>query len=45
MHSLFGTDALSPVQLATVTPFPFIVWGADEIRRVVIRRRHGPGRR
>jgi hypothetical protein len=29
LHGLFGTAALSPDQLATVTPFPFIVWGAE----------------
>jgi hypothetical protein len=23
-----------------VAPFPFIVWGADELRRWAIRRRH-----
>ncbi len=39
LHALFGTEALSPSQLATVAPFPFIVWGADETRRW-IRRRH-----
>jgi magnesium-transporting ATPase (P-type) len=39
LHALFGTEALSMSQLATVAPFPFIVWGADEIRRWV-RRRH-----
>ena len=32
LHSVFGTEALTPAQLATVAPFPFIVWGADEIR-------------
>jgi hypothetical protein len=25
--------------LATVLPFPFIVWGADELRRLLLRRR------
>jgi magnesium-transporting ATPase (P-type) len=38
MHSVFGTAALSPAQLATVAPFPFIVWGADELRRLLLRR-------
>jgi magnesium-transporting ATPase (P-type) len=42
-QSVFGTAALSPEQLLTVAPFPFIVWGADEIRRAVVRRRSGPG--
>jgi calcium-translocating P-type ATPase len=40
MHGFFGTEALSPAQLAIVVPFPFIVWGADEIRRLVLRRYH-----
>ncbi len=35
---LLGTAALNPTQLAIVTPFPFIVWGADELRRYLIRR-------
>ncbi len=39
MQSVFGTAALSPAQLAIVAPFPFIVWGADELRRLIIRRR------
>ena len=37
-HSVFGTAALNPAQLATVAPFPFLVWGADEVRRAVRRR-------
>jgi hypothetical protein len=40
MHEFFGPAALSGGQLATVAPFPFIVWGADEIRRALVRRRH-----
>ena len=40
LHGFFGTEALSPAQLAIVAPFPFIVWGADEIRRLVLRRYH-----
>jgi magnesium-transporting ATPase (P-type) len=39
MHAFFGTAALTPAQLATVAPFPFIVWGADEVRRLIIRHR------
>jgi calcium-translocating P-type ATPase len=38
LHAAFGTAALSPMQLATVAPFPFIVWGADELRRYRHRR-------
>jgi calcium-translocating P-type ATPase len=33
LHPLFGTAALSAGQLALVLPFPFVVWGADELRR------------
>jgi calcium-translocating P-type ATPase len=40
LQGFFGTAALSAGQLATVAPFPFIVWGADEIRRAFVRRRH-----
>jgi len=38
LHSLFGTAALGPAELATVLPFPFVVWGADELRRAHRRR-------
>jgi magnesium-transporting ATPase (P-type) len=38
MHGFFGTAALTAGQLATVAPFPFIVWGADEARRLIVRR-------
>jgi magnesium-transporting ATPase (P-type) len=37
MHTIFGTEALTFAQLAIVAPFPFIVWGADEIRRWLLR--------
>ena len=40
LHAVFGTAALDPGQLVVVLPFPFIVWGADEIRRAIQRRRH-----
>jgi calcium-translocating P-type ATPase len=38
LNSVFGTAPLTVGQLATVLPFPFIVWGADEIRRALMRR-------
>ena len=41
MQSLLGTAALSPGDLALLAPFPLIVWGADEIRRWIVRRRAG----
>ena len=45
LRGFFGTAALAPAQLATVAPFPFIVWGADETRRLLIRRhRRGSAR-
>jgi calcium-translocating P-type ATPase len=39
LHHLFGTASLSLNQLVIVVPFPFIVWGADELRRAVVRYR------
>ena len=38
LESFFGTQALSPSQLLIVVPYPFIVWGADEFRRFLLRR-------
>jgi magnesium-transporting ATPase (P-type) len=38
LHPIFGTEALTAAQLATVAPFPVIVWGADELRRWFLRR-------
>ncbi len=40
-QSLLGTAALTPTDLLFTLPFPFIVWGADELRRNLIRRRGG----
>ncbi len=37
MHGIFGTASLTAGQVATVAPFPFIVWGADELRRLIMR--------
>jgi hypothetical protein len=44
-HSLLGTAALTPEMLLFVAPFPFVVWGADELRRWALRRRARRGRR
>jgi magnesium-transporting ATPase (P-type) len=42
LQSVFGTAALTPAQLAVIAPFPFIVWGVDELVR--LRGRHGSAR-
>src|SRR5512133_1594892 len=43
LQDVFGTAALEPVDLAVLAPFPVIVWGADELRRFVLRSRaNGP---
>jgi calcium-translocating P-type ATPase len=39
LQKLFGTAPLGPIEIAFLLPFPFIVWGADELRRFVLRRR------
>jgi len=39
LHGFFGTAALGPAQLVTVAPFPLVVWGADELRRLLARKR------
>jgi hypothetical protein len=41
LQHLLGTAALTPDMLAVVAPFPVIVWGADEIRRWLLRRWDG----
>jgi magnesium-transporting ATPase (P-type) len=38
LQSLLATAPLRPTDLLVALPFPFIVWGADEIRRLLIRR-------
>ena len=38
LQSLLGTAALPLHDLAFMLPYPFIVWGADELRRWLIRR-------
>jgi magnesium-transporting ATPase (P-type) len=39
LQEIFGTAGLGIDALLFVLPFPFIVWGADELRRYLIRRR------
>lgn len=38
-QAMLATAPLSPTELLFALPFPFIVWGADELRRYLIRRR------
>jgi len=39
LQQLLDTAALPPQLVLLTVPFPFIVWGADELRRYLIRRR------
>ena len=39
LQSVFGTAPLHGTELALLAPFPFVVWGADELRRAFRRRR------
>ncbi len=39
LQSLLGTAALPLRDLAFLAPYPFIVWGADELRRALVRAR------
>jgi calcium-translocating P-type ATPase len=38
-QSILGTAGLTPGMLLFVAPFPLVVWGADELRRWLLRRR------
>jgi calcium-translocating P-type ATPase len=40
-HELLGTAALPAKDLLILLPFPFVVWGADELRRYLVRRSGG----
>jgi magnesium-transporting ATPase (P-type) len=42
-QALLGTASLPPEDLPLLLPFPFIVWGADELRRWLLRRHHATG--
>ena len=44
LQSFFGTQSLTAAQLLTVAPYPFIVWGGDELRRFLLRRHSRPAR-
>ncbi len=39
LQSAFGTAPLGPEELLVLLPFPFVIWGADELRRFFVRRR------
>ena len=39
LQSLLGTAALPARDLLLLLPYPLIVWGADELRRYIVRRR------
>jgi calcium-translocating P-type ATPase len=41
LQSLLGTAALPLDDLAFLLPYPLIVWGADELRRWLLRRHSG----
>ena len=43
LQSLLGTASLGAGTLAITLPFPLIVWGADELRRWLLRRREIAG--
>ena len=45
LQDVFGTTTLGPAELALLTTFPLVVWGADELRRARARRREGRRRR
>jgi magnesium-transporting ATPase (P-type) len=42
LQSLLGTASLPPRDVLFLLPYPFIVWGADELRKWVLRRRTAP---
>jgi calcium-translocating P-type ATPase len=42
LQSLLGTAALPAHDLLFLAPYPFIVWGADELRRWLLRRHTPP---
>ncbi|HVW18916.1 MAG TPA: HAD-IC family P-type ATPase, partial [Solirubrobacteraceae bacterium] len=41
LQDAFGTKGLTGIDLLLLAPFPFVVWGADELRRARRRARAG----
>lgn len=39
LQSMFGTAPVGVLDLLLLAPFPLVVWGADELRRYLARRR------
>jgi calcium-translocating P-type ATPase len=39
LQAVLGTTTLPASDLVLLLPYPFIVWGADELRRYIVRRR------
>jgi calcium-translocating P-type ATPase len=39
LQEIFGTAPLGPTEVAILACFPVVVWGADELRRYLVRRR------
>ncbi len=44
LQDVFQTEALGGRELALLACFPLIVWGSDELRRWLLRRREEPSR-
>jgi calcium-translocating P-type ATPase len=38
LQAAFSTAALGPAELIVLSPMPFVIWGADELRRMLLRR-------
>ena len=38
LQEAFSTAALGPAELVVLLPFPVVIWGADELRRMLLRR-------
>lgn len=38
LQDVFGHAVPDLDQIAVVLPFPFVIWGADELRKLLVRR-------